>query len=381
VHAWILGCVAIVACKYNAPGAGPATDGASGDGSASADGPPAGAWLDPWQHRKSIVLHASQIEAPNDGSLDAFPVLISFSDSQVGTAARPDGNDIVFTAADATTLLEREIESYAAGVLVAWVKIPSLPATTDTTIYMYYGNDDPPELTPELVWENFLAVYHLDQDPAPGGPGDIRDATANNHDGTAEASMDANLVTGQIGSAILFDGSNDFIDFPTATDLGNQFTISLWINTPSGTNIRSLLSNSPDGSNTDGFRFFFNSNQSSDRKIHIETGNGGSSLATITGSNSTAPDTWAYVAGIVDRTAGTATIFVDGAVTTGTVRKDFNTSSDYEIGRMESNNPYKGMLDEIEIASTTRPLEWIKTTLANQKTPGDFETLGAEESP
>ncbi len=83
---------------------------------------------------------------------------------------------------------------------------------------------------------------------------------------------------------------------------------------------------------------------------------------------------WAHVAAVVDRTGGVS-------AATGSIRNDFLTSSDYEIGRMETNNPYNGMLDEIEVSSTRRPVEWIRTAFNNQKTPiSNFKTFGIEET-
>jgi len=342
-------------------------------------------WLDPWTHRKSITLLASQIEAPDDGALTAFPVLISVTDAALGAIASADGSDLVFTAADAITPLERELESYSSGQLVAWVKIPSLSATIDTKIYVYYGNANAPASSPELVWtEKYVAVYHLHQDPGPGTAGDIRDATANHRDGTAEPGMEpANSMAGQIGRALELDGVTDFIDVPAVTDMGNAFTISVWMNLANVGQIRSLLSNSSDGSNTDGFRFFVNTNGMADRRIRFETGNGGASDSAVTGANAITSGQWAHVVAIVDRGQSTATIVVNGAIANAgdlSIRNDFQTTSDFELGRMESNNQFAGLLDEIEVASTTRPLQWIQTAFNNQSAPASFHVFGAEET-
>ncbi len=52
------------------------------------------------------------------------------------------GYDIVFVAADGSTLLDFELERHVAttGEYVAWVRIPTLDYNDDMDIYIYYGN-------------------------------------------------------------------------------------------------------------------------------------------------------------------------------------------------------------------------------------------------
>src|SRR5262252_2609324 len=81
---------------------------AIGPSDAPDDAPPP--WLSGWTHRKQITLHATQIEAPDNGSLVDFPVELAFVDAEITDAARAGGADLAFTAADATTRLASEIE-------------------------------------------------------------------------------------------------------------------------------------------------------------------------------------------------------------------------------------------------------------------------------
>lgn len=357
-------------------------DAGEGDGGPDRDASSAIPWLDGWMYRRAITLHASEIEAPNDDALAAFPVMLALADTDL-VHALPDRTDVAFTAADATTLLAHEIETFDTGTLTAWVKIPSLSATTDTTIYLYYGNPAPPSSTAAAVWtESFRAVYHLQQDPGPGQTGEIRDATANGHHGTAEASFQtADSVATPLGRGIDFNGSTSCITVP-ALDVGNQFTISVWMNMNSVSQIRTLVSNSQDGSSTNGFRFFVNSNGTSDRKVWLETGNGGSSNSVTTAANAFTTQQWEHVAIIADRTGGAATVMVNGAVaaTDMTIRNDFTTTLSLEIGRMKNNNVFDGVLDEVQIAATTRSTQWILTAYRNQRSPNDFHLVGAEEA-
>jgi hypothetical protein len=375
-------------CSFRSPGAG-------GDGSpidAAIDSPTDGAsnaWLQPWTHRKPITLLASEIEAPRDDSLIDFPVLVSITDAELAASAQPDGADIVFTSANGTTLLASELESFtkASGQLVAWVKVPNLSATTNTTLYVYYGRPNPPPPSPpQDVWTaNYLAVWHLHQDPGPNGGTTILDATRGNHHGTADNQFEStDSVPARIGRGIRFDGTQEFINF-TTMDFGNTFTISMWVNFAGATGIKMLLANSASGRDTDGFRFFVNGT-SSDRRVLFETGSGppGTGRVAETGPNAISDNSPAHVAITVDRPTATAFIYVNGrnlSIVT-TISSTFRTSSDFELGRAENGLfHFPGTLDEVQVSSTLRSPEWLVTSFRNQSQPDTFHTLGPEENP
>jgi MSHA biogenesis protein MshQ len=336
-----------------------------------------------WTHRKSITLLASMIEAPNDGVLAAFPVEIALSDPEIATVAATDGHDLAFTSGDGTPLAY-DLETYSTSTgLVAWVAVPSLSAPADTQLYVYYGNPNAQPPSPAATWSSdFMAVYHLQQDPGPGVAGDIRDATSNHHDGTADPTMSStDRVAGQDGPAIDFDGSNDNVQVET-TDFGDTFTISMWIDLDNVSQIRAFLANSQDGSNTTGFRFFVDSNGSSDRQVRFETGNGGNTDVGLTATGAIATQTWTHVAAIVRRATGNVIIAINGVVanaTDQTILTDFNTSAMFWIGRMSGDNPFSGMIDEVEIASTARSIEWLRTAYNNQSAPAQFYVVGPDE--
>lgn len=120
-------------------------------------------WFDPdWTLRKSMALQASQVE----GDLTDFPVLISIVDADLATNAQPEGQDIVFALADATQL-DHEIERYVAatGELIAWVRVPFVSASDDTTLFMYYGNPGAvDQQNPQQVWNaDYRMVHHLQE--------------------------------------------------------------------------------------------------------------------------------------------------------------------------------------------------------------------------
>ncbi|MFA6897026.1 MAG: DUF2341 domain-containing protein [Patescibacteria group bacterium] len=115
-----------------------------------------------WEYRKKFTIDHTKVGA----SLTDFTALINLSsDADLASKAQDDGNDILFTSSDGTTKLSHEIEKYTktTGGLVAWVKIPNLSSSTNTDIYMYYGNAEAPDEQDMVnAWDpNYKMVNHM----------------------------------------------------------------------------------------------------------------------------------------------------------------------------------------------------------------------------
>ena len=194
---------------------------------------------------KKITIDSSQVP----GDLTDFPLLVRITDPDLSESAQKDGDDILFTNENQTNQLDHEIEKYdhTAGELTAWVRIPFLNATEDTIIYMFYGNYTiANQENPTGVWDNnFIAVYHMGEDPTvstdcDGGAGtfEICDSTQYDHDGDANGGLASDdLLAGQIGDAIEFDGEiinggdDSWFNIPTTTELdfaNNEVTLEAW---------------------------------------------------------------------------------------------------------------------------------------------------------
>jgi len=133
-----------------------------------------------WQYRKALTIDSTKVDA----TLTDFPVLVSITDTDLkdsdnGGPVQPDGDDLRFTLTDSTQL-SHEIELYngTTGNLVAWVKVPSLSGSADTTLFLEYGNPTvASQQSPTSVWDSsFEGVYHLN--------GTAADSTSNDNDGT-----------------------------------------------------------------------------------------------------------------------------------------------------------------------------------------------------
>src|SRR5205085_7558582 len=102
-----------------------------------------------------------------------FPVLISGTYSYLATVSNggnvqnANGYDVIFTSdCGCATKLNHEVETYnaATGAVNYWVRVPTVSHTTDTVIYMCYGNTGitAPQENSAAVWDaNFRGVYHL----------------------------------------------------------------------------------------------------------------------------------------------------------------------------------------------------------------------------
>src|SRR3990167_1441524 len=141
---------------------------------------------DSWHFRKAITIDATKVSS---GPHTDFPVLVNLtSDSSLAANAQADGDDILFTSSGGATQLKHEIEKYGSstGALVAWVKVPSLPSSTDTVFFMYYGNGSATSQQDATnVWANgYEAVYHLNGDS-------FLDSTSNARNATNSGTVDA----------------------------------------------------------------------------------------------------------------------------------------------------------------------------------------------
>ncbi|MEM5802085.1 MAG: DUF2341 domain-containing protein [Candidatus Aenigmatarchaeota archaeon] len=94
-------------------------------------------WLSGFRFRRLITIS-------NSGSaLTDYQVLVNLDTASLISAGkmRSDCGDIRFTDSDGTTLLNYWLESGCNSASTKlWVKVPSIPASSTKTIYVYYGN-------------------------------------------------------------------------------------------------------------------------------------------------------------------------------------------------------------------------------------------------
>lgn len=95
-------------------------------------------WLDGWLYRQAVV-----VENPNNQDLTDYQVRIVLDSSWEGwSRANDDGSDLRFTEDDGKTFLPYYVEKWdnTNEEAVIWVKVPYVPASGETIVYLYYGN-------------------------------------------------------------------------------------------------------------------------------------------------------------------------------------------------------------------------------------------------
>ncbi|MFH8038547.1 MAG: DUF2341 domain-containing protein [Candidatus Aenigmatarchaeota archaeon] len=101
--------------------------------------PPPRIWLDGFTYRTPITINNTL----NSNNLNNYQVLVTLNTQELisQNKMRSDCGDIRFTDSDGTTLLNYWLESGCNSTSTKlWVKVPSIPASSTKTIYVYYGN-------------------------------------------------------------------------------------------------------------------------------------------------------------------------------------------------------------------------------------------------
>jgi hypothetical protein len=144
---------------------------------------------------------------------------------------KSDGSDIRFIAADHVTNIDYEIEKWDVnGNSFIWVKIPSVPASSALTFYMYFNNSAAANgENANSVWSRYSSVWHLKED-ATGVAPQFKDSAAAGKNGTAVNGP--TTVPGIIGNALDFSGSYDSMDVGSLNStLGATASLSFWLKT------------------------------------------------------------------------------------------------------------------------------------------------------
>ncbi len=298
-------------------------------------------------------------------TLANFPILVRLGPELPGFSYRqfasPTGGDLRFTDASGDFMIPFEIDEWNTnGTSLVWVNVPQISGPTDC-VWAYWGNplaaNSPVTCTNGAAWApGGLVVYHLKESGFP-----YTDSTQQH---PAQSGVSPVSATGFIGEASAFNGSSQYLDAGTF-DLGNAFTLSAWINLStalSGNGMVAIWANKVGGWNANGIALFVNSWNTVDKSIRLETGDGSNGTAAYSAPNTVSFGQWHLLNAVVNRPAGTARLYLDGADCTQNsgVWTSFATAGDVNLGRVLSSSTYfEGTLDEARIESSARSANWI----------------------
>lgn len=348
-------------------------------------------WYDAgWLYRQQIVSKQQITVASNitpSTTLTNFPVLIKLTDqaNPIFNKALANGDDIVFTLSDGTTRLDHEIESYnnSAGnkEFAAWVKIPTLSPSSNTNIYMYYGNNDASnQQNSASVWDNnYKGVLHLKEESSGTGTIDLyKDSTPNTNDG--DDYISAAGQNGIIGSGHEFDGVDDYVDIMdnASLDITDKITVEAWVYLRSTTGDRVLLSKGDDR-----FVLWFPAGSNIPVAVIYQSG-----YVSLSFNSPINLNTWTFLSFTYDKDGGANNFktYINGvlkssATRTGPMGTDNNSLS---IGASKYWGMYpvyfNGFIDEVRISSIARSSDWLRTSYNSQSSPQNYLTFGAEEN-
>ena len=328
-------------------------------------------WLSGFSTRKKIVIDHTKVNS----DLTHFPVTVFLGsgDAEVfGEISYTDRKKIAFTKEDGITELYAEIERYNTTNLKAVYHVSKsdwvISSSKDTIFYMYFDSshaentsyiDDSGGTVAQNVWDsNFVAVYHLNQDPT-GGTGCILDSTSNNDDGTPHGSMTSDdLVDGKVGKALDFDGSNDYIEFSTSLAVTSIVTVEALMETSSSAGM--FIVDKYKG----GVKGFYLSGNKIGVSIGGRDGSGSFRSCGTVGTYDFSSG--GYLVGTIDKNLWKiyANGTLDNSIDTGYTSTDLTSDTHLNIGYFgtDNNKYFDGIIDEVRISNVVRSDAWIKAT-------------------
>jgi len=330
-----------------------------------------------YAYRRSITIDYTKVGMDNSGTLPStgFPVLVSLSGNWLKTTAtdptngrieNANGYDIIFRESDGTTPLDHEIENYDGtnGILVAWVRVDSLSKSSNTTIYMYYGNKCITSATenPTNVWDtDYEGVWHLEESVADEGTvtDAHEDSTSNNNDGDQKGNDETG---GKIANGQVFD-SNDYIDVASiSAPTDKTFTLWIYANALTVDRYETLIEFGDD------LPWF----GVAAKWIELYKEHPYSNTQISTGQ-------WYHIAYTSDSGTNTAKIYLNGSedIAGGSDQTaNTDTGSGMGIAFGSGDLHFRGIIDEVRVSSAARSADWIKTLYNNQNDPGDVGSPG-----
>lgn len=202
-------------------------------------------WDNEWKYYREVTIDAAFVSE----DLVDFPATIFLDETFEWDKVQYDGDDFRFLDSNYNNI-PYEIDTLTWGdEAVFHVRVPEVDDTEDTVLYMFYGNATCSSGENKVaVWDsNFVAVYHMNDNPAGDG---ILDSTSNANHGTKGAGTAAPTeVDGLVGKAQSFDGGDDELIIPHSSNLSvssglsGGYTLEMLLNTSQAKGIyRSVIS-------------------------------------------------------------------------------------------------------------------------------------------
>jgi hypothetical protein len=185
-------------------------------------------------------------------------------------------------------------------------------------------------------------VSHWTFDEASGAS--AADASGNGR--TATLINGTRRTAGKFGTAVLFDGANDYVSTPYGNGINPATapqTFTMWIKPQTGTTTR--------------YHIFFGTNNGTNRRLYLGKWNGrfciGIQASGCSGSEFTVTQNWTFLALVMDKT--TATLYVNGVKGTSAASvknyTSYTLASNIAIGKYgtDTQREFAGAIDDVRI--------------------------------
>lgn len=330
-----------------------------------------------WNRKCALTISSSMVSS---GSLSDFPVLLTQAtlpsemfDSDGSYPAQSDGGDIRFSSDSAgSTQLACEVVEIttdanpANGTATIWVKVPSVTASGNTTIYVWYNTagttskeGDATTYGRDAVWAGYNFVSH-----------DGVTDSSGNETITASGTTSAAGPFGGTGNAREFNGTSDYLEHPCTN--AYPYIASAWIKPDSVTSTGERTIGS-----IHGFvrycGFYHN-----DAEVGAVTWASGTAGRAESTTSPLSAGTWALVHG--DNVSATERhIYADGALEASSTT---NRSGTFSVWRWGSNTYQGGFFDgvmaemRLRTSEPSSPSDWYSAEHNNQSAPATYITAG-----
>ncbi len=338
-----------------------------------------------WGYRTKITIDHTKV--PNTNQTD-FPVLISKTDNRFRTVANgghmgnAGGTDMLFTSDDGTTKLKHEIEKYSAttGQIIVWVKVPTLSTSTDTDIYIYYGNAGVADQSDAAnVWTNgYKQVLHM-------GDGTTLSTTDSSGNYNATNSNANATSSGVINGAVDFDVAGDRLNNANGlyTMVGGSatHTVSAWVRVDNPS-FGSATNYFFDGDHDNSIKSFANAAIAT--QIEWGVGGGGCFRTYTSVSPALSVGAYSYITMVKSASGNNGALYVNGTLqsTYSGALCDLpanTTTSHWGNYHGGSSATLVGKMDEMHISTSARSADWVATEYNNQNSPSTFAPTWATE--
>ncbi|MGL1888718.1 MAG: T9SS type A sorting domain-containing protein [Reichenbachiella sp.] len=312
------------------------------------------------------------------------------------------GLDIVFaasTTADDVDRYKYDLESYnaATGEVIVWVQIPTLSATVDTELVMFFGRASAPGWNDPTLWidANYIGAWQLSQPP---GAGTVLDATGYSDPGSTSGGVTIDN-TSIVGQGYAFDGINGYVSIPDKAILEptGSFTISCWFKSAgSQTGYPKIFTKGrvvyPFPSYTLEMRPFDDIEANgSDDEVAFQTARTNDNFVRSdsddNGVSDITTDEWNYFVGVFEDLGGNyeQRAYLNGVLIQTAIQDSnpvdyYSGDGDYALTIGAGlgpglNFPFRGTVDELRIADLVRSVDFIKTDMRNTACASNYVTV------